>query len=76
MAGATISSTILRQLLITLPKATASLRENLLMESLVSSIMRVSSRDFPSSNTMPVCALGLIQTSDGPSRLKSLITGM
>jgi hypothetical protein len=76
VAGATISWTIFRQFRITLPNVTASLNEYLLMESLLSLAMRLSSMDVPSSNTMPVWALGLIQVRAGPSRSKSRIGGM
>ena len=44
------------------PKVTASLVENLWIESTVSSSIRVSSSDLPSSKTMDVCRFGLIQT--------------
>jgi hypothetical protein len=76
VAGATMSFTILFQSRTTLPKVTASLNENLLIESLVSWTWRVSNADEPSSNSMPVWALGLIHVSAGPSRSKSRIAGM
>ena len=76
VAGAMMSSTILRHSRITFPKVAASLNEYLLMESLVSCTMRVSSTDEPSSNSMPVWQFGLIQVSAGPSSSKSRIAGM
>ena len=58
-----MSRTIARQRPIVRLNVSASLVEYFMKESAVSSIMRVSSSELPSSKTIELCRFGLIQTS-------------